>query len=60
MIALFVFLFILWAVLHSVMAGYGMKRFFRQRFGEKAYAGWYRFIFNAFAIFSFMALYLLV
>ncbi|HID53949.1 MAG TPA: isoprenylcysteine carboxylmethyltransferase family protein [Anaerolineae bacterium] len=60
MIALFIFLFILWAILHSITAGFGMKRLFRQRFGEKAYAGWYRFIFNAFAVLSFTALYLLI
>lgn len=60
MIALFIFLFILWAVLHSVMAGFGMKRLFRQRFGDKAYAGWYRFIFNVFAVLSFTILYWLI
>ncbi|HFQ94349.1 MAG TPA: isoprenylcysteine carboxylmethyltransferase family protein [Anaerolineae bacterium] len=60
MIIGFIFLFILWAVLHSVTAGFGMKRLFRQRFGEKAYAGWYRLLFNLFAIVSFTALYLLI
>ncbi len=59
-ILLFVALFILWAVLHSVIAGFGMKGWFRRQFGEKAYAGWYRFIYNSFALLSFMILYLLI
>ncbi len=60
MIIGFIFLFILWAVLHSVTAGYGLKRWFRQKFGEKAYAGWYRLLFNLFAVISFAILYLAI
>ncbi len=59
-ILIFIAFFILWAVLHSVTAGHGLKRWFRQKFGEKAYAGWYRLLFNLFAIISFTILYLAI
>lgn len=59
-ILLFTLLFISWAVLHSLAAAVGLKRLFRGWVGEAAYAGWYRLLYNLFAIITFMPLYLLI
>ena len=57
---LFIFLFVIWAVLHSLTAAFGLKKYFRGRFGEKAYAGWYRLLYNGFSILTFLPIYLLI
>jgi protein-S-isoprenylcysteine O-methyltransferase Ste14 len=59
-ILLFALLFISWAVLHSLAAAVGLKRVFRGWVGEVAYAGWYRLLYNLFAIVTFLPLYLLI
>ncbi len=59
-ILLFTLLFISWAVLHSLAAAVGLKRLFRGRFGEAAYVGWYRLLYNLFALITFLPLYLLI
>ena len=40
------FAFVVWAVLHSFTAGPRAKAAYRQRFGERAYRGTYRIIYN--------------
>jgi len=45
--------FVVWAVIHSVLADYRLKARFRQRFGDRAYR-WYRLGYNAFASLSFI------
>jgi len=57
---LFLILFILWALVHSVTAAFGLKRIFRKRFGDQAYAGWYRLLYNGFSILTFFPIYLLI
>ncbi|NJN54015.1 MAG: isoprenylcysteine carboxylmethyltransferase family protein [Anaerolineae bacterium] len=57
---LFFLLFVAWAVLHSVMAAIGLKRLFRNRFGEAAYTGWYRLLYNLFSLVTFLPLYWLI
>jgi protein-S-isoprenylcysteine O-methyltransferase Ste14 len=37
-----------------------LKRWFHGWFGERAYVGWYRLLFNLFAVLTFLPLYLLV
>jgi protein-S-isoprenylcysteine O-methyltransferase Ste14 len=63
-VALFLLSFIIWAVLHSLTAGPAGKERFRARFGQRAYEGWYRLIYNAFSVLSILpvmaALYLAV
>ncbi|HRQ37899.1 MAG TPA: methyltransferase [Chloroflexota bacterium] len=59
-ILFFALLFISWAVLHSLAAAVGLKRLFRGWVGETAYAGWYRLLYNLFALISFLPLYLLI
>jgi len=49
--------FIIWAVLHSVLADYRLKSWFRARFGDGAYR-WYRLGYNAFATLSFVPVFL--
>lgn len=56
----FLVLFILWAVVHSLTAAFGLKRYFRKQFGEKAYAGWYRLLYNLFSVLTFLPVYLLI
>lgn len=46
------FIMTIWAVLHSVVAGQTVKGWFRFRFGERAYHGLYRIIYNSFATLS--------
>lgn len=56
----FFLLFALWAVVHSATATLGLKGWFRRRFGENAYEGWYRFLYNSFSVITFLPLYLLI
>jgi protein-S-isoprenylcysteine O-methyltransferase Ste14 len=56
----FVLLFVGWGVLHSVLAALGLKGWFYGRFGERAYAGWYRLLYNLLALLTFLPLYLLI
>ncbi|NOX61168.1 MAG: isoprenylcysteine carboxylmethyltransferase family protein [Chloroflexi bacterium] len=45
--------FTIWAVVHSILADHGLKKRFRERFGDRAYR-WYRLAYNLFAILSFV------
>lgn len=51
---LFALSFVIWAVVHSVTAAASTKAFMRRRFGERAFAGWYRLIYNVLALISFV------
>lgn len=57
---IFLLLFAGWAVVHSLTAAFGLKRFFRSRFGEQAYAGWYRLLYNTISVLTFLPIYLLI
>ncbi|MCP4358304.1 MAG: hypothetical protein GY796_09845 [Chloroflexi bacterium] len=57
---IFLLLFIFWAVLHSVTAALSLKHFFRARFGDKSYAGWYRFLYNTISVVTFLPIYMLI
>lgn len=46
---LFLVLFVIWAVVHSVTASGRFKSFARQRLGERAYDGLYRLLYNLLA-----------
>jgi len=50
-------IFVTWAVIHSILADYRIKAWFRGRFGDEAYR-WYRLGYNSFAVFSFIPVYL--
>lgn len=43
---------LLFALSHSLLAGKHSRSFFRQRFGDRAYHGLYRLIYNAIAFFT--------
>lgn len=43
---------LVFAVLHSLLAGKNIKQAFRQRFGERAYYGLYRLLYNVLATLS--------
>ena len=45
--------FVVWAVIHSILADYRVKAWFRGRFGDRAYR-WYRLGYNLFATLSFV------
>ncbi len=45
--------FVIWAVVHSILADYRVKAWFRSRFGDNAYR-WYRLGYNFFATLSFV------
>ena len=45
--------FVIWAVIHSILADYRLKAWFRGRFGDGAYR-WYRLGYNFFASLSFI------
>lgn len=49
--------FVAWAVLHSILADYRVKSWFRGRFGDGAYR-WYRLGYNLFAAFSIIPVFL--
>ena len=49
--------FVAWALIHSLLADYHVKAWFRGRFGDRAYRG-YRLGYNLFAILSFVPVYL--
>lgn len=56
----FVVSFVFWAAVHSVTAASSTKAAFRKRFGDAAYAGFYRLLYNFFSLLSFFPiLYLL-
>lgn len=46
--------FIIWAVVHSITAAKSTKAFVRRQFGERVFAGWYRLIYNIFAVLTFV------
>lgn len=46
--------FIIWAVVHSVTAAPSTKNAFRDRFGERAYQGLYRLLYNLISVVSFI------
>ncbi len=46
--------FVIWAVVHSVTAASATKDAFRQRFGERAYLGLYRLLYNLVSALSFL------
>lgn len=46
--------FTLWAIVHSLTAGTRAKAAFRRRFGERAYQGLYRGLYNLFSLASFL------
>lgn len=52
--ALFSISFVFWALIHSLTAGPAAKERFRARFGERAYQGWYRIIYNLFSLLSIL------
>jgi protein-S-isoprenylcysteine O-methyltransferase Ste14 len=49
--------FVVWAVVHSILADYRVKAWFRARFGDRAYRG-YRLGYNLFATLSFVPVFL--
>lgn len=53
-------LFVGWSVVHSITAAFGLKGWFRQTFGEAAYVGWYRLLYNFFSLVTFLPIYLLM
>lgn len=59
-ILLWLFLFVGWSGVHSLTAAFGLKGWFRQTFGEAAYAGWYRLLYNFFSLVTFVPIYLLM
>lgn len=50
-------IFLIWAILHSLLADYRVKARFRQRYGDSVYR-WYRLSYNSFAALSFIPVYL--
>jgi protein-S-isoprenylcysteine O-methyltransferase Ste14 len=46
--------FVIWALVHSLTAGSSAKRVFRERFGERAYDGLYRLLYNVLSLISFL------
>lgn len=46
--------FTLWAIVHSLTAGSRAKAAFRRQFGERAYQGLYRGLYNLFSLASFL------
>jgi protein-S-isoprenylcysteine O-methyltransferase Ste14 len=46
--------FVIWAVVHSVTAASSTKRTFRVRFGERAYQGLYRLLYNLISLVTFL------
>jgi len=49
--------FVVWAIIHSLLADYHVKAWFRGRFGDRAYRG-YRLGYNLFATLSFIPVFL--
>jgi protein-S-isoprenylcysteine O-methyltransferase Ste14 len=54
-IALLILVFVVWAVVHSLTAGPRAKDRFRKQFGDRAYHGWYRLLYNVFSLITFLA-----
>lgn len=53
-------IFFIWAVVHSLTAGSRFKGFFRQQFGERAYQGTYRLIYNLFSAVTLIPVFYLL
>lgn len=51
---IFTFVFLLWAVLHSLTAMQSFKQKIEQAMGTLAYAGLYRLLYNGWAVFTFL------
>ena len=52
--------FVLWMIVHSVTAASGTKTWFRSTFGERAYAGLYRGLYNLVSLLTFLPVYYLL
>ncbi|MCB9418903.1 MAG: isoprenylcysteine carboxylmethyltransferase family protein [Ardenticatenaceae bacterium] len=50
----FIITFIIWALLHSLMAARRTKNWVRARVGERPYQGLYRLFYNVFAVLTFV------
>jgi len=50
----FVIGFAVWAVVHSVTAASATKSAFRKQFGERAFQGWYRLLYNLISLLTFV------
>jgi len=50
----FLISFVIWAIVHSITAASSTKKAFRERFGERAYLGLYRLLYNLFSLLSFL------
>jgi len=46
--------FVIWALVHSVTADSSTKTAFRKRFGERAYQGLYRLLYNLISVVTFL------
>ena len=51
---LFLIIFVIWAVVHSITAAFSTKHFVRKHIGEAAYDGLYRLGYNLFATVTFL------
>lgn len=58
-IVLFLIFFVLWSVIHSLLASAAFKAWIRQRVGEVRFAGFYRFAYSAFATLTFLPLFVM-
>lgn len=52
--------FIVWAVVHSLTAGTRAKTFYRRMFGERAYQGTYRLVYNLFSGLTLLPIFYLL
>jgi protein-S-isoprenylcysteine O-methyltransferase Ste14 len=53
-LGLLVAVFFVWAFVHSLTAGPRAKQAFRARFGDRAYHGLYRLLYNLFSLITFL------
>ena len=51
---LFLIIFVVWAIVHSITAAFSTKRFVRKHIGAAAYEGLYRLGYNLFATLTFL------
>lgn len=49
--------FIIWALLHSVLAARPMKAWMRRTFGEQTVSRWYRFVYNVVSVLTVLPLF---
>lgn len=54
-ITLLIVVFLVWALVHSLTAGSRVKGAFRARFGDRAYHGLYRLLYNIVSLMTFAA-----